>query len=153
LWQQIAGQIAQLAVENAAAPALAASVPIAGPIAAGLLLQLTKGRPEELKQLEHIREDTQALLEGPYNTAKEWLTESHNIVEPEEKKEAVEKALDYFMEANGLEQDPSYRKDLDVPSKHKKVHTRCGLIASVKPLTRGRSWKHEATLPRTVGRS
>lgn len=111
LWQQIGVQIAQLAVVNAAAPALEASVPIAGPIAAGLLVQLTKGTPEELKQLKQIRADTQALLEGPYNTAKEWLNESHNIVDPEEKKEAVENALDSFMEAHGLAQHP-YRKAL-----------------------------------------
>jgi hypothetical protein len=93
-------------IGRAAATVAAGGNPLAGALAGTVLQVILNLQSEELKRLEAIRADTQALVQEPYNTAMEY---SRLAAQPhrreEDKRKFIEDALRNFMRAYGQAQD------------------------------------------------
>ncbi len=61
--------------------------------------------------LKRVGADTNALVQGPYQSGLTWLNEAANAQSAKERREYIEKARDKFVEAEGQEHD-LFRKAL-----------------------------------------
>jgi hypothetical protein len=83
-----------------AAVTTATGVPLPADLITKVLDAVIKDRSTEL-----IKADTQALVQGPYNTGLEWLAKAKEAKNPEHRLTHIEKAADKFMDALGQEHD------------------------------------------------
>jgi len=102
---RIAPQAIASVVGAAASTALGGN-PLAGALITKALEQILADRSEELKQLDQVKADTQALVRGPYNTGMDWLEQAAQPYRSiQERDEFICKARDEFVRARGQEQN------------------------------------------------
>jgi hypothetical protein len=113
-WHKMAKPLSGAAIANAAGLATAIWIsPIgAGPVT-NILKVLLDSQKEQFQRLEEIKADTQAILQGPYNTGLSWLRDAARAHSTdEERRDFIEKARDKFMEAYGNELRVPFRRAL-----------------------------------------
>ena len=99
-------------VARAVATVAAGGNPLAGAVAANLIQAILQDQDAQLKELEQIHIETQALVRGPYNAGISWLGDAAaTSITEEERREAIGKAKEKFIDASSQETD-DFRKAL-----------------------------------------